>query len=202
MDMGALAFFGEKYGEDVRVIKYGDSVELCGGIHTPSTGNIGFFKIVRESAIAAGIRRIEAVAGPAAEKYVDRQLEIIHSLEGLIKSHNVIATVEKTMAENADLKKRQEIESEINDASSFYKLLSALGYEQVLVVEKKRRLWQYGNCEVALDQLPDLGDFVEIEGPDEKDIANVQNILGLSESPHISKSYASLLNEKLQRSNK
>jgi alanyl-tRNA synthetase len=108
MDMGALAFFGEKYGEDVRVIKYGDSIELCGGIHAASTGNIGYFKIVRESAIAAGIRRIEAVAGPAAEKYVDQQLEIIQTLEDLFRSHNIIATVEKTISENADLKKLHE----------------------------------------------------------------------------------------------
>ena len=117
------------------------------------------------------------------------------------KNENYFLTYKGTK-EKSNLKKRQEIESEISDAASFRKLLSALGYEQVLIVEKKRRLWQYENCEVALDQLPDLGDFVEIEGPDEKDIANVQDILGLAESPHISKSYASLLNEKLQRSNK
>ncbi len=108
MDMGALALFGEKYGEDVRVIKFGDSVELCGGIHVPSTGNIGFFKIVRESSIAAGIRRIEAVAGPAAEKFVDQKLDIIDTLEELFKSHNLIATIEKTISENADLKKKHE----------------------------------------------------------------------------------------------
>jgi adenylate cyclase class 2 len=104
----------------------------------------------------------------------------------------------KGSREDSNLKKRQEIESEINDAGSFYKLLSVLGYEQVLVVEKKRCLWQLEGCEVALDNLPDLGDFVEIEGPDEKNIAKVQNILGLSELPHISKSYATLLSEKMQ----
>ncbi|MBN1806727.1 MAG: class IV adenylate cyclase [Sedimentisphaerales bacterium] len=108
----------------------------------------------------------------------------------------------KGSREESNFKKRQEIESEIKDAGSFYKLLSALGYEQVLVLEKKRCLWQYGDCEVALDHLPDLGDFVEIEGPDEQSIVNVQNILGLSGSPHISKSYAYLLMEKLQQSDK
>ncbi len=100
--------------------------------------------------------------------------------------------------EESNLKKRQELESEINDADSVHKLLTALGYKQILVVEKKRCLWQYENCEVALDRLRDLGDFVEIEGPDEKDIVNVQNILGLAESSHILKSYALLLKEKLQ----
>ena len=108
----------------------------------------------------------------------------------------------KGAKEKSNIKKRLELESKIIDFNSIHKLLLALGYEQVLVVEKKRCLWQYGNCEVALDQLTELGDFVEIEGPNEKDITNVQNILGLADFPHISKSYASLLNEKLQQSNK
>ncbi|MBC8470195.1 MAG: class IV adenylate cyclase [Planctomycetes bacterium] len=105
----------------------------------------------------------------------------------------------KGAKEKSNLKRRQEIESEINDADSVYKLLLALGYEQVLIVEKKRCLWQLGNCEVALDRLPLLGDFVEIEGPNEEEITNVQNNLGLNGLPHISKSYASLLKERLQQ---
>ena len=96
-----------------------------------------------------------------------------------------------------NLKKRQEIESEINNSDSIHKLLLALGYEQVLIVEKKRSLWHLGNCEVALDQLPLLGDFVEIEGPDEEKIAHVKNNLGLTGLPHISKSYASMLIDRL-----
>jgi predicted adenylyl cyclase CyaB len=104
--------------------------------------------------------------------------------------------------EKSNLKKRQEIEFEINDSDSSHKLLLALGYEQVLVLEKKRRLWQLGNCEVALDRLPLLGDFVEIEGPDEEKISKVQNSLGLTDLPHILKSYACLLKEHLQQSNK
>ena len=108
----------------------------------------------------------------------------------------------KGAKEKSILKKRQEIESEINDADSIHKLLLALGYEQVLIVEKKRRLWLFCNCEVALDRLPLLGDFVEIEGPDEENILNVQNSLGLTDLPHVSKSYASLLKEQLQQSDK
>ena len=108
LDMGAIAFFGEKYGEQVRVIKFGDSVELCGGIHVEATGNIGFLKITRESAIAAGIRRIEAVAGPAAEKYVDQGFEILKKLEGLFKTHNILTTIEKTLSENSELKKQRD----------------------------------------------------------------------------------------------
>ena len=108
MNMGAIAFFGEKYGEQVRVIKFGDSVELCGGIHVKATGNIGFLKIIRESAIAAGIRRIEAVAGPAAEKYVDQGFEILKKLEGVFKTHNILTTIEKTLSENSELKKQRD----------------------------------------------------------------------------------------------
>jgi adenylate cyclase class 2 len=108
----------------------------------------------------------------------------------------------KGAKEKSDLKRRQEIESEIKDADSIHKLLLALGYKEVLIVEKKRGLWQFGNCEVALDQLPLLGVFVEIEGPNEEEITNVQNNLGLNDLPHISKSYASLLKEQLQQSDK
>jgi len=102
----------------------------------------------------------------------------------------------KGAKEKSNLKKRQEIEFEIKDADSVRKLLSALGYEQVLAIEKKRRLWQLGDCEVALDRLPLLGDFVEIEGPDEEKIATVQKSLGLTDLPHIAESYASLVAKK------
>jgi len=102
----------------------------------------------------------------------------------------------KSAKEKSNLKKRQEIEFEISDADSARKLLSALGYVQALIVEKKRRLWQLGDCEVSLDQLPLLGDFVEIEGTDEEKIAAVQKSLGLTDLPHITESYASLVAKK------
>jgi adenylate cyclase class 2 len=108
----------------------------------------------------------------------------------------------KGAKEKSNLKKRQEIEFEIKDADSVRKLLSALGYEQVLAIKKKRRLWQLGDCEVALDQLPLLGDFVEIEGPDEEKIATAQEKLGLSDLSHIAKSYAALMAQKLKETEK
>lgn len=99
--------------------------------------------------------------------------------------------------EKSNFKKREEIEIEITDAEAAEKLLSALGYEKGMVVEKTRRLWRLGRCEVALDHLELLGDFVEIEGPDDKSINDVQQSLGLAEIEHIAKSYAALIKAKL-----
>jgi len=107
----------------------------------------------------------------------------------------------KGAKEKSDFKKRQEIEIEIIDAESTQKLFSALGYKKVLVVEKKRRLWQLDGCSVALDQLPLLGAFVEIEGPDDETITDVQQRLGLADLSHIAKSYAQLTKEERDRSN-
>jgi len=107
----------------------------------------------------------------------------------------------KGAKEKSNFKKRQEIETEIIEAESTKKLLSALGYEKVMVIEKKRRLWKLGGCSVALDQLPLLGAFVEIEGPDDETITDVQQRLGLADLPHIAKSYAQLTKEEHDRSN-
>ena len=105
--MGAMALFGEKYGDRVRVIKYGDSVELCGGTHVPNTGNIGMVRIVSESSIAAGIRRIEAVTGARVEEMLDTVQDTLgHIKEMLNNAPDAIAALHKSLTENADLKKQ------------------------------------------------------------------------------------------------
>ena len=105
--MGAMALFGEKYGDRVRVIKYGDSVELCGGTHVANSGNIGMVRIVSESSIAAGIRRIEAVTGARVEEMLDTVQDTLgHSKEMLNNAPDAIAALQKSLAENADLKKQ------------------------------------------------------------------------------------------------
>lgn len=107
--MGAMALFGEKYGDHVRVIRFGDSIELCGGTHTSATGNIGLFKIISESAIAAGVRRIEATTGSHAENLVHQNEDVISSLRALFNNApNLVSSITKLVEENDSFKKKVE----------------------------------------------------------------------------------------------
>jgi len=108
--MGATALFGEKYGDKVRVVVFDKdySMELCGGCHTSATGNIGMFKIVTEGAIAAGIRRIEAITGEAVERYLDEQLDLIGKLKETVKSPDLVKGVTSLSEQNSQLKKEVE----------------------------------------------------------------------------------------------
>ena len=108
-EMGAMALFGEKYGDTVRAIKFGDSIELCGGIHVQSTGQIGVFKIVSEGAVAAGIRRIEAVSGKAALAYYNEHLSTLEHIKQELKNpKDVVSSLQSLRDENAKLKKQVE----------------------------------------------------------------------------------------------
>jgi adenylate cyclase class 2 len=98
-----------------------------------------------------------------------------------------------------DYKKRTEIEVEVKEAEATEMLLAALGYRKALAFDKRRRLWRLHDCEVALDELPLLGSFVEIEGPDSRTILRVQEMLGLSGVPHTVDSYATLIDQALSR---
>ncbi len=107
--MGAMALFGEKYGDVVRVVRFGDSVELCGGTHTSSTGTIGLFKIVSESAVAAGVRRIEAITGGVAVESIHQMEGLLKNLKGLMNNApDLQGAIEKLVQENADARKQLE----------------------------------------------------------------------------------------------
>ena len=122
IEQGAMALFGEKYGDEVRVVSMGEdvhddhahpfSVELCGGTHVQRTGDIGFFKIVGESAVASGVRRIEAVTGPAAEEYVDREEELLQEAANALRT----SAAELPVRLAALLEERKKLERELSEA--------------------------------------------------------------------------------------
>lgn len=108
-ELGAVALFGEKYGDRVRVVRFGPSCEFCGGIHVKSTGHIGFFKIISESSVAAGVRRIEALTGKACEDAIYEAEDMMKDIQALFNNaKDLKATIEKSISENASLKKQVE----------------------------------------------------------------------------------------------
>ena len=105
---GAIMLFGEKYGDKVRIVNFGPSTELCGGTHASATGNLGFFKIISESAISAGVRRIEATTGEAAESLIYAAQDMVTSLEQLVRNPKIVQAIEKIIENNDNLNREVE----------------------------------------------------------------------------------------------
>lgn len=150
--MGAMALFGEKYGNKVRVIQFGKSIELCGGTHTPTTGTIGCVKILTETAIAAGVRRIEAVTGQYAEQYFDEIVTVHEELKTLFNTPNIVQSVQKLIADNDAFKKelehfRQEraqnwVEKLQNEIQNIHKINVISGIQELEVDDLKQIAYQ------------------------------------------------------------
>ncbi|MDQ0065579.1 alanine--tRNA ligase [Chryseobacterium lathyri] len=136
LDKGAMALFGEKYGDSVRMIQFGSSKELCGGTHVKNTIEIGHFKITSEGSAAAGIRRIEAISGDKSEEYFKDLENQIHELSQLLKSKDVVRSIEKLIEENTSLKsevealKKEKAKGEIGEWKNAYE---QKGNKQLLV---------------------------------------------------------------------
>ncbi|WP_298062336.1 alanine--tRNA ligase [uncultured Rikenella sp.] len=125
--LGAMMLFGEKYGDEVRVVKYGDSVELCGGLHVPATGNIGLFRIVSEESSSAGIRRIEAVTGLTAEEMCEEQNDMIQELMTTLRTNQVMAALKKMIEENAEMGKQM---NQIRQARDGFLVEKLMGFTE------------------------------------------------------------------------
>jgi alanyl-tRNA synthetase len=140
---GAMALFGEKYGDTVRTIQFGDSIELCGGTHAKASGDLGFFKIISESAVAAGVRRIEAVSGAQAEAYVQEEESLLNEIKAELKNakqplqalKNLMLEQKKLTKELEQLKSKaagnlkNELKEKIQQSGDFNYLIEKVGLD-------------------------------------------------------------------------
>ena len=126
--LGAIALFGEKYGDKVRVVKFGTSVEFCGGCHAQATGQLGMVRIISESSIAAGVRRIEAITGKKVEEMLDKAQDFMADLRGLLNNApDLMTTIQKAIADN------KELQAQVDE----FKAQKAMEFKKSLIEQAK-----------------------------------------------------------------
>ncbi len=166
-EMGAMALFGEKYGDVVRVIKFGDSVELCGGTHVKATGQIGLFKIKSESSTAAGIRRIEAITAAEAEKFVNKQLDTLNQVVELMKSNKSLVA---------------DIEALIQDKQVLAKKVEAFGKDALKIVKNnlKNSIREVNGMQVIIEkiEIEDAGNIKDLAFQLKGEVDNLFMVVG------------------------
>ena len=189
---GAMALFGEKYGDHVRMITFDPkySIELCGGIHVPATGQIGYFKIISEGAVAAGVRRIEAVTGSGAEKYIETQLDLLNEVKETLKNPKDLVGAIDLLRENnkalqGDIEKlKAGLAQQMSEELMSKNILLANGSLSLLVENLSLESPDDGK-NIIFDLKAKLENGIVLLGAGKNDKAN----LWLSVPEHISKKY-------------
>ncbi len=157
--LGAMMLFGEKYGDVVRVVRFGESVELCGGTHVRATGQIGLFKILNEGAISAGVRRIEAVTGEAAIDFIQAIASGMKKVQATLNSPDVLPAIERLIAQNSDLSKKAEEFARLRNETLAAEIEKKLE-------ERDGSRWYVGTFNLQVDALKEVGAMLKAKYSD------------------------------------